>query len=258
MISPTAGPEHLGGPELVHPSGLLRHCLGPGGCLWTPGRIALKRLVYHICAFCLPYAPFCIPNAGRESPEQCPCPRGDTPVTGRTHVTLAAVQDKEPLAMAVLWWGETEFPTLPQCRGWMSSESTLCGEKERLVPNSREVTWLGLTCSLLGANCGVETLDQGVGTCLRKDCTKFCVAALRGLCKGSIPRWSSGRNPRERLLSFPFVSRNLSGFHCWFWQYGICGRGHHCEYYHDPEIRGCTEAPVVQSWLNVEHEEDTI
>ena len=131
--------------------------------------------------------------------------------------------------------GRDRVPRTAPAQGWMSSESTLCGEKERLIPNSREVTWIGLTCSLLGAACGGETLGQGVRTCLREDCTKFCVAALRGLCKGSIPRWSGGRNPRERLLSFPFVSRNLSGFHCWFWQYGICGRGRDCRYRHDPE-----------------------
>ena len=102
-----------------------------------------------------------------------------------------------------------------------------------------------MTCSLLGANCGVETLDQGAGTCLRKDCTKFCVAALRGLCKGSIPRWSGGRNPRERLLSFPFVSRNISGFHCWFWQRGTCVRGRDCRYHHDPEQLAASQ------WLRV-------
>ena len=133
--------------------------------------------------------------------------------------------------------GRDRIPNTAPEQGWMRSESTLCGEKERLIPNSREAAWIGLTCSLLGANCGVETLDQGVRTCLREDCTKFCVAALQGLCKGSIPRWSSGRNPRERLLSVPFVSRNLSGFHCWFWQYGICGRGLDCRYRHDPETR---------------------
>ena len=191
MISPTASPGHPGGPELVQPSGLLWHCLGPGGCLWIPERSAMKRLVYNICAFRFHTHHSVYQTLGvtdgyerphQTNPEQRPCPVGDTLVTGRIYVTLAAVQDKEPLARAVLWWGETEFPTVPQRRGWMSSESTLCGEKERLIPNSREVTWIGLTCSLLGANCGVETLDQGVGTCLREDCTKFCVAALRGLC----------------------------------------------------------------------------
>jgi hypothetical protein len=141
----------------------------------------------------------------------------------------------------------------------MRSESTLCGEKERLIPNSREAAWIGLTCSLLGADCGGETLGQGVRACLREDCTKFCVAALRGLCKGSIPRWSSDRNPRERLLSFPLESRNFPEFYCWFWQYGICGRGPDCEYYHDPETRGRTGVQNVESLLqDIEHEEDTI
>ena len=100
---------------------------------------------------------------------------------------------------------------------------------------------------------------RGVRAGLREDCTKFCVAALRGLCKGSIPRWSSGRNPRERLLCFPLESRNFPEFYCWFWQYGICRRGPDCEYYHDSETRGRTGVQDVESLLqDIEQEEDTI
>jgi hypothetical protein len=140
----------------------------------------------------------------------------------------------------------------------MRSESSLCGEKKKLIPNSREAAWIGLTCSLLGADSEGGTLGQGIRASLREDCTKFCVAVLRGLCESSTPRRPSDRNPRERLLGFPLESRNFPAFSCWFWQYGICVQGIHCEYYHDPEIRGCKGALFVRSQLDVGLEEDTI
>ena len=132
------------------------------------------------------------------------------------------------------------------------------GERKKLILNSREAAWIGLTCSLLGTDSGGGTQGQGIRSSLREDCTEFCVVVLRGLCESSIPRRPGDRNPRERLLRFPLESRDFPGFHCWFWRHGICEKGDQCECYHDPEIRGSKEASSARLWLGEEHEEGTI
>ena len=142
-------------------------------------------------------------------------------------------------------------------------EKVLVGRKKKLIPKSWEASWIGLVCSLLGEDSDIEvqlrlrsggTLGPRIRASLREDCTKFCVAALCGLCDSSTPRRLGDRNPRERLLKFPLRSLELPAFNSWCWQCGNCRRGC-CKYYCDPENRGSKEAQSVGSWFREEPEE---
>ena len=69
----------------------------------------------------------------------------------------------------------------------MRSESTLCGEKEKLIPNSREAAWIGLTCSILGADCGGEPWVRGTERVSEKIARSFVSQPSVGCAKAASP-----------------------------------------------------------------------